>query len=51
MSEVDANDVVLATLTDVMVPKYLSLVSEDHLLVADGGRDDIPLLNGRLQLE
>jgi len=42
---------VLTLFTDVKLPWRLSLDSEGHLLVADGGNDRILLLNSQLELQ
>jgi len=36
---------------DVSLPRHLSIVSEDHVLVADFRRDRLLLLNSELQLQ
>ena len=51
MSEVDVNDRLLRTFTDVDMPVHLSVDSEGRVLVADLCNDRILLLNSELQLQ
>jgi len=51
VSEVDVNDRLLRTFTDVHIPSHLSLDSEGRVLVADFWNDRILLLNSELQLQ
>ena len=51
MSEVDVNDRLLRTFTDVDIPSHLSVDSEGRVLVADFCNDRILLLNSELQLQ
>jgi len=51
VSEVDVNDRLLRTFTDVVWPYHLSLDSEGRVLVADRFSDRILLLNSELQLQ
>ena len=51
MSEVDVNDRLLRTFTDVNIPTHLSVDSEGRVLVADCDNHRILLLNSELQLQ
>ena len=51
VSEVDSDDNVLHSFTDVLWPHHLSLHSEGHVLVADCHNNRVLLLNSQLQLQ
>jgi len=51
VSEVDVHGEVLRSFVNVIGPRYLSLDSEGHVLVADTSNHRILLLNSQLQLQ
>jgi len=51
VSEVDCDDNVLHSFTDVLWPHHLSLTNEGHVLVADCHNNRILQLNNQLQLQ
>ena len=51
MSEIDINEQVLSTFTDVNEPRYLLRDSEGHVFVADYWNHRILLLGSQLSLE